>query len=163
MKMHRFAILKGVVFFLVQITCLVANAGVLDSCWKAAKKIAASEQSTLYEEDGRRYFSYGELEFGTKEDGESGFIKINDLAIGIESIKFKRNLSLAATFNIGAKDLNMLQGEVIPIRFNSTPTYCLIFPFSGLGASGNYAKYKALIAIPKTAKSPNDISGAIHK
>lgn len=163
MKMHRFAILKGFVFFLMLITCLVANAGVLDSCWKAAKKTKTSKQSTLYEEDGRRYFSYGELEFGTKEDGESGFIRINDIDIGIESIKFKRDITRAATFNIGAKDLNMLQGEVIPIRFNSTPTYCLIFPFSGLGASGNYAKYKAVIAIPKTSKNAGDYVGEIRK
>lgn len=163
MKLHRFAILNGLVFFLMQITCLVANAGVLDRCWKAAKKIAANEQSTLYEEDGRRYFSYGELEFGTKEDGESGFIKINDIDLDIKNIKFKRHISSAATFNIGAKDLNMLQGEVVPIRFNSTPTYCLIFPFSGLGASGNYAKYKAVIAIPKTAKSAGEYVGEIRK
>lgn len=163
MKLHKVALLNSVVFFLMLITCLVANAGVLDSCWKAAKKIKTSEQSTLIEEDGRRYFSYAELEFGTKEDGESGFIKINDLDIGIESIKFKKHLLSATTFNIGAKDLNMLQGELVPIRFNSTSTYCLIFPFSGLGASGSYAKYKALIAIPKTAKSPNDISGSIRK
>lgn len=163
MKLRKVTLLNGVVFFLMSITCLLANAGVLDRCWKAAKKIKTSEQSTLFEEDGRRYFSYDELEFGTKEDGESGFIRINDIDIGIESIKFKRHFLSAATFNIGAKDLNMLQGEVVLIRFNSTSTYCLIFPFSGLGASGNYAKYKAVIAIPKTAKSASDYFGEIRK
>lgn len=163
MKSHPLSPWSWVVFFLGMLLCFVSNAGVLDKCWKASTQIKTEKQYSLFEEDGRRYFSIDELEFGVKEDGESGFIKVNDIDLGIETIKFTKDKSNAAKFSVGAKDLNMIQGEVVEIKFNSKSIYCLVFPFAGLGSSGNYAKYKAVIAIPKETKKTNEITGAVRK
>jgi hypothetical protein len=138
-----------------------ALANPVDLCWKASSKPQQSHETSLIQDGEKKYFSYDSLSFGIKGGDGSGFVEINDVEIGIHEINYFKKDKGKSILKLRPDDLNMLLGEVTKIKHKSKSFYCLALPFTGLGSSGNFSKYKAVITIPKSTKTQKEVTGLI--
>jgi hypothetical protein len=155
-------ILNFVQLIFFAMSCITsASANPTTACWQASDKQSSNQVTTLIEDEDKKYISYEALVFGTKGSDSEGYVAINGIELNIDEIKFILKNSGKTVSNIRKVDLNMLLGEVVKAKYKSKTYYCLLLPFTGLGASGSYSRYSVVLTIPKTTKQPEEISGTV--
>jgi hypothetical protein len=161
MKASKLILNFAQLIFFAVICIAPASANPTNTCWQASNKQSLNRTTTLIDDEDKKYISYETLVFGTKGSNSDGYVGINGIELNIDEIKFTLKNSGKAVNNIRKDDLNMLLGEVVKAKHKSKTYYCLLLPFSGLGASGSFSKYSVVLTIPKTTKRPEEISGTI--
>jgi len=132
----------------------------LDECKSSLKKEFEVQINESLSDDEKNFKEYKDLKFGKVNDGHS-FVEIHKSRTHIDDINF--------TTPSGGKQ--HIQSESIEIdlsslyfrRTESGLLYCILAPFSGLGSSGGFQRYVALIAIGTTRKGATPPVGAIIK
>lgn len=133
----------------------------IESCWQASMKSREVEPTSLIIDDDRKYIAYKKLMYGVKGNDENGFFKINGVDFDVSKVKYVFIKSGKYVKNIGRNDLDMLQGEALEVGRGSKSSYCLVLPFNGLGASGSFSNYMAVISVPKLATRNKDVMGFV--
>lgn len=133
----------------------------IESCWQASMKSREVESVSLIIDGDRKYIAYKKLVYGVKGNGENGFFRINGVDFDVSKVKYVFMKSGKYVKNIGRNDLDMLKGEALEVGRGSKSSYCLVLPFNGLGASGSFSNYMAVISIPKLAKRNKDVMGFV--
>jgi hypothetical protein len=162
MKWHyNFCINIFAMFFLGMNAEAIASP--IDACWQASFKTTGVKTVVLTEDqdEGIQYFSFENLTYGLKNQGQDGFIKLNKAEFNLAKIQWKFKIGANTGITVRNNDVNTMLGEVSKIKENGKIWYCLSMPFGGLGSSGHLAQYKVVLVIPKTAKNDNEVFGVI--
>lgn len=142
--------------------CSVVMANPIDGCWRASFKPITTKTVVLTEDqdEGTHYFSFEKLEFGVKSKSQDSLIRINKLEINLSEIKWQFRPGITTEIKVNNNDVNTMLAEASKIKVGKI-WYCLSMPFNGLGSSGNFAKYKVVLAIPKNANYNSEIFGMV--
>lgn len=122
-----------------------ANAeSALASCKKSISKKYEIEIHESISDGAMTYKEHGDIKFGNLDEQQS-FVQYKDHVLKIEKIPFKdpqhRTISLKSeSVAIERSDLYLRQDK-------NCKTYCILVPFSGIGSSGSFQRFAALIAI----------------
>lgn len=159
-SLRTFSKILVLIFLLGDYTFAMATP--VNGCWRASFEISPSETTILTEdqEEGIRYFSFEKLKFGVKSKTQDSLIRINQLEINLSEITWQFRPGITTEIKVNNNDVNTMLAEASKIKVGKI-WYCLSMPFSGLGSSGNFAKYKVVLAIPKNANYNSEIFGMV--
>lgn len=91
------------------------------------------------------YREYDGLRFGTTSRGQAFVQYADDAPIALEEIQFRD--TDGKVVRLHSDSLALARSDLYVRDENKLKTYCLVIPFSGLGSSGSFQKFAALIAI----------------
>ena len=115
--------------------------------------------SSILDSD-RDYRSYESVKYGI-EGGERSFVQLDEFVVGVDEINFlDRN---QRRIQINSNSIAIERSDLYVRHHPSGTIYCLVSPFSGLGSSGRYQRYAALIAIQRSSGSRPVFVGYIYK
>lgn len=111
-------------------------------------------------DDERIFKEHGTLKFGKLNDGHA-FVEADGLATRVEDIEFLDPFGLVQ--HIESQSIEMDLSDLYVHKLKEGSVYCILSPFSGLGSSGSFQRYAALIAIKATHTGASRPAGAIIK
>jgi hypothetical protein len=109
-----------------------------------------------FNDGDRDYFEVGGIRFG-KHANEAAFVEHKGKETLISKIPFTDGKHRAITLR--DDDVSLMRGSIYNNK--DRKTYCLVAPFSGIGSSGHFQQYRALIIIQEHGASPARLIGQL--
>lgn len=143
--------MKGITVFLLPIlgfsTVLMSDAYAESALTTCKKSISEKYEIEIHEStsDGAmNYKEYEDIKFGNLDEGQS-FVQYKDHILAVEKISFKDQQKRA--ISLKSESISIDRSELYVRQGNNLKTYCILVPFSGIGSSGSFQRFAALIAI----------------
>ncbi|MCO5978116.1 hypothetical protein [Ideonella oryzae] len=137
-----------------------AEIALLGTCKASLKKAFEIQISESLSDDEKSFKEYKNIRFGQLNGGYS-FVEIDDSRTRIEDIEFAT--PSGARQHLQSKSIDIDLSALYARRTETGFLYCILSPFSGLGSSGSFQRYAALIAIKTAYKGGPRLAGAIVK
>jgi hypothetical protein len=138
----------------------IKKSSATDVCLKSIQEKYEVNISSSFQDDERDYKEYGGFKFGTIRGGYS-FVQFGEAVVSVENIKFFDEEH--RRIQIGLDSIALDRGILYVIENRLKTTYCLVSPLAGLGSSGSYQRFAALIAFHKTEDPIPRYEGAIYR
>lgn len=127
------------------------------------RSISKKFEITIHEsisDSGKDYKEYEGLKYGYL-DNRRAFVKYKGTLSKIEDIKFFDRSGKA--INLKSESVALDLGDLYVRHARGGTIYCIVAPFSGMGSSGSFQRYAALIAIKATRAKTFKPLGAVVK